>query len=464
MKNNWEELCVKKESQTYERKSARKDPKGFSNHIVAFANADGGILVVGIEDDATITGIDEYQDNVNDILRVPFDFCKPSVSVVTQIVDCVDKNGNPNHLLIMTIPQSSELHANQQDEVYYRMGDKSQKLNFEERLQLLYAKGTRYYEDEPVADSTIEDIDMDFVAAHCKKIGYGKSAEEYIRQNKDFIVTKNGRQEMSGAAILLFGKDPQRFFKRARVRFVRYEGVEAKVGAEMNVIKDVMFKGRILEMVQKALDFVRSQIKEHTYLGKDGRFVTDPEYPEFVWKEVIINAIAHRDYSIKGTDIQIKMFDDRIVVESPGVLPGIVRLHNMRTVHFSRNPKIAEFLHEYEYVQEFGEGVDRMHTEMKNAGLPAPEYKDVSFMLHATIRNGEVNGEVNDTINDTINLTETEKRVLEEIRKDPQITKVKLQNATDLGKGTVDRAIQSLRRKGIIDRVGSNKSGYWKVC
>ena len=403
MKYKWEELCVKKESQTYERKSARKDPKGFSNHIVAFANADGGILVVGIEDDGTVTGIDEYQDSVNDILKVPFDFCKPSISVVTQMVDCVDKNGNPNHLLIMTIPQSSELHANQQDEVYYRMGDKSQKLNFEERLQLLYAKGTRYYEDEPVADSTIEDIDMDFVAVHCKKIGYGKSAEEYIRQNKDFIVTKNGREEMSGAAILLFGKDPQRFFKRARVRFVRYEGIEAKVGAEMNVIKDVMFKGRILEMVQKALDFVRSQIKEHTYLGKDGRFVTDPEYPEFVWKEVIINAIAHRDYGIKGTDIQIKMFDDRIVVESPGVLPGIVRLHNMRTVHFSRNPKIAEFLHEYEYVQEFGEGVDRMHTEMKNAGLPAPEYKDVSFMLHATIRNGVINGEVNGKVNGEVN-------------------------------------------------------------
>ena len=158
------------------------------------------------------------------------------------------------------------------------------------------------------------------------------------------------------------------------------------------------------------------------------------------------------------------MFDDRIVVESPGVLPGIVRLHNMRTVHFSRNPKIAEFLHEYEYVQEFGEGVDRMHTEMKNAGLPAPEYKYVSFMLHATIRNGVINGAINGAINGVINLTATEKKVLEEIRKDPQVTKIKLLTITTLGQRTVDRAIQSLRRKGIIDRVGSNKSGYWKVC
>ena len=108
---------------------------------------------------------------------------------------------------------------------------------------------------------------------------------------------------------------------------------------EMNVIKDETFNGRILDVVRQALDFVGSQIKERTRLGNDGRFVTTPEYPEFAWKESIVNAIAHRDYSIKGTDIQIKMFDDRITVESPGSLPGIVRLNNLRTVHFSRNPK-----------------------------------------------------------------------------------------------------------------------------
>ena len=138
-----EELYTKKEGQTYDRKSARKDPKGLSNHIVAFANADGGMLVIGIEDDFTVTGIDNYHNNVNDILRVPFDYCTPSVRVTTETVECTDKNGNPNHLLVMTIPQSSELHANQQDEVYYRMGDKSKKLNFDERLQLMYAKGSR---------------------------------------------------------------------------------------------------------------------------------------------------------------------------------------------------------------------------------------------------------------------------------------------------------------------------------
>lgn len=281
----------------------------------------------------------------------------------------------------------------------------------------------------------------------------------------------DGREEMSGAALLLFGKEPQRFFPRARVRFIRYDGTEAKVGTEMNVIKDKMFEGKILDMVRQSLDFVGDQIKERTRLGNDGRFHTTPEYPEFVWKEIIINAIAHRDYSIKGTDIQIKMFDDHITVESPGTLPGIVRLNNIRTVHFSRNPKIARFLQEYDYVKEFGEGVDRMFKEMSDAGLPAPEYADNAFMLNATIRNGELNGELNDDngelngeSNQTLlSLNKSELAVYRLIEKAPQNSRQGIANQLNISTRTVDRAIKALIQKNLIVRKGSKKTGHWSV-
>ena len=86
-------------------------------------------------------------------------------------------------------------------------------------------------------------------------------------------------------------------------------------------------------------------------MGSDGTFVTDEEYPKFVRQELIVNAVTHRAYSITGTDIQIKMFDDHIIVESPGKLPGLVRADNIRFTHFSRNPKIAEFLKNYKFVK-----------------------------------------------------------------------------------------------------------------
>lgn len=101
------------------------------------------------------------------------------------------------------------------------------------------------------------------------------------------------------------------------------------------------------------------------------KVVTIPQYPPFCWTELIVNAVAHRDYSILGTDIMVKIFDHHYVVESPGVLPGMVRIDNIRQMHFSRNPKIAEFMREYKLVKEFGEGVDRMFREMAEAGNPA---------------------------------------------------------------------------------------------
>lgn len=99
-----------------------------------------------------------------------------------------------------------------------------------------------------------------------------------------------------------------------------------------------------------------------------------------------MNSICHRDYRILGTDIQVKIFDEHITVESPGMFPGLVRPANIRHTHFSRNPKIAAYMHEYKLVKEFGEGVDRMYREMNDAGNPAPEFKQQDFMVLATIR------------------------------------------------------------------------------
>lgn len=184
---------------------------------------------------------------------------------------------------------------------------------------------------------------------------------------------------------MLFGKNPQNFFPRAFIRFIRYDGTEAKVGKDMNVIKDVIFEGRILDQVEKAVDFIKIQMKEKTYLGHDGIFVTEEEYSEFVRTEIVVNAAAHRDYGINGTDIQIKMFDDRLEVDSPGTFAGMVKKENIRYTHFSRNPKIAAFLKDYGYVKEYGEGVDRMCRELEAIGLPDPIFNNSTFILKTTV-------------------------------------------------------------------------------
>lgn len=381
-----EEVLAKDEKQIFDRKSIQIKPADLSDAICAFANADGGTVAIGISDKhRRIEGVDYHREQLNEILRTPIDFCNPTVPVTTEMVECINFEGKPDHVLLMHIEASPLLHANQADEAFIRVGDKSKKLDFNDRMTLMYAKGVRYYEDEPVFEATIEDLDLDFVRAYCKRIGYTKSPEEYVRENKRFVTVKNGQERVSVAAILLFGKNPQSFFPRAFIRFIRYEGTEAKVGKDMNVIKDVIFEGRILEQVEKAVDFIKIQMKEKTYLGHDGIFVTEEEYSEFVRTEIVVNAAAHRDYGIKGTDIQIKMFNNRLEVESPGTLAGMVKKENIRYTHFSRNPKIAAFLKDYGYVKEYGEGVDRMCKELEAIGLPDPMFNDNTFILKTTV-------------------------------------------------------------------------------
>ena len=141
-----------------------------------------------------------------------------------------------------------------------------------------------------------------------------------------------------------------------------------------------------MDQVEKAVDFIKIQMKEKTCPGHDGIFVTREEYQEFVRTEIVVNAVAHRDYGIKGTDIQIKMFDDRLEVDSPGSFAGMVNKDNIRYTHFSRNPKIATFLKDYGYVKEYGEGVDRMCKELESIGLPAPVFNNSTFILKTMVR------------------------------------------------------------------------------
>ncbi|MCM1057973.1 MAG: putative DNA binding domain-containing protein [Firmicutes bacterium] len=385
-----DEILKNEERQVFDRKSIMIAPKALAIAVVAFANADGGKIVIGISDkDQRIEGTDYETGRLNELLRVPFDFCEPTVRVDVEKVPCVDYKGRENHVIVMHIEPGPQVYANQADEVYLRVGDKSKLLKFEERLQLTFDKGERYFEDKLVPDAVLDDLDMELVREYTEKIGYGKTPVEFLKQNRGFVIEKGGKERVSTAAVLLFGKDPQKFFPRARVRFIKYDGTEEKFGTEMNVIKDVIFKGTILKIIKESIAYLDTQIKEKTYLGSKGIFVTEEEYPKFVRQEIIVNAVTHRAYSITGTDIQIKMFDNRIVVESPGKLPGMVRADNIRFTHFSRNPKIAEFLKAYDYVKEYGEGVDRMCRELEAVGQKHPEYRTDAFMLQTVVYNNE---------------------------------------------------------------------------
>ena len=480
-----QEIRTHKEDQTFDCKSIQIDPKALAITIVAFANADGGDIAIGVSDKTRkIEGVDQHTEKLNELLRVPLDFCNPSVSITSDLLPCTDKDGNENHILLMHIPASSELHTNQADEAFMRVGDKSRRLSFEERIQLMYDKGERYYEDTAVYGATVDDIDMAAVERYTELIGYTKSANQYLHENNGFITTNaKGEEQVSVACILLFGKYPQKFFPRGRTRFIRYKGTEERVGAEMNVIKDVTFEGTILDQVKATIAYLETQVEEHTFLGQHGQFVTNRDYPKFVIQEMVVNACCHRAYNIKGTEIQIKMFDNRLVFESPGRLPGTVKPSNIRHTHFSRNPKIAQFLKAYDYVKEFGEGVDRVCRELEANGTPHLSFHLDDFILKITVpkvtervieKDVNVTEKVIKTHQEVIEkviekavalnekLTENRISIIKLIIENPYISKSELSKHVGISENSISRNIEAMRDK-YLRRVGPNKGGFWEI-
>ena len=509
-----QEITTRKEDQTFDCKSIQIDPKALAITIVAFANADGGTIAIGVSDKTRkVEGVNQHIEKLNELLRVPLDFCNPSVPITSNLLPCTDKDGNDNHILLMYIPASSELHANQADEAYMRVGDKSRKLSFEERIQLMYDKGERYYEDTAVYGATVDDIDMAAVERYTELIGYTKSAKQYLQENNGFLTTNaKGEEQVSVACILLFGKYPQKFFPRGRTRFIRYKGTEERVGAEMNVIKDVTFEGTILDQVKATIAYLETQVEEHTFLGQHGRFVTHRDYPKFVIQEMVVNACCHRAYNIKGTEIQIKMFDNRLVFESPGRLPGTVKPSNIRHTHFSRNPKIAQFLKAYDFVKEFGEGVDRMCRELEANGTSHLSFHLDDFILKITVPKVVAEQEksvkentdkvtdnylkvsekvtdeqpkVSDRVTDKqIKATNKRKVIVEKVvakalengdkltsnrisilqlmAENPYITKIELAAAVGISATSIMRNIEYMRNK-YLRRVGPDNGGFWEI-
>lgn len=482
---NLQEIITRKEDQTFDCKSIQIEPKALAITIVAFANADGGVIAIGVSDKTRkIEGVDQHTEKLNELLRVPLDFCNPTVSITSELLPCTDKDGNENHILLMHIPASSELHVNQADEAFMRVGDKSRKLSFEERIQLMYDKGERYYEDTAVYGATVDDIDIAAVERYTELIGYTKSAKQYLYENNGFITTNaKGEEQVSVACILLFGKYPQKFFPRGRTRFIRYKGTEERVGTEMNVIKDVTFEGTILDQVKDTIAYLETQVEEHTFLGQHGQFVTNRDYPRFVIQEMVVNACCHRAYNIKGTEIQIKMFDNRLIFESPGRLPGTVKPSNIRHTHFSRNPKIAQFLKAYDFVKEFGEGVDRMCRELEANGTSHLSFHLDDFILKITVP--KVTEKVTEKdINVTEKVIKTHQEVIEKVIKkaaalnekltenrlsiikliieNPYISKSELSKHVGISENSISRNIEAMRDK-YLRRVGPNKGGFWEI-
>ena len=367
-------FSVLAESQYFDRKSARKDDKEIAKHISAFANAGGGKLVIGIEDDGEISGFRRNgARDIENFERAALTTCSPSPIVHRSRVAVVNSSGEDDTILVLDIEASTNrvVSRTSDDEVFLRQNDRSVRLSREQVLALEYDKGQRVFEDELIEDSSLDDVDHEVLDRYKEILGTDAPDEQVLRSRR---FMRGGRLTAAGA--LLFAQDPSVMMPQTRVRVLRYDGVKMETGERLNITKERLFCGPLPKVIQGAYELISSMLREFQFLGPDGKFQTVPEYPEFAWFEGLVNAVTHRDYSFRGDYIRVSMFDDRLEIVSPGALPNIVTLDNMRTTRYSRNPRIARTLVEFGWVRELNEGVKRIYTEMQESLLKDPVYTE----------------------------------------------------------------------------------------
>ena len=374
-------LRSRSEDQWFDRKGIKIEATKLATHLIGFANADGGRIALGIVN-GEIEGINAFPNQLNAIRQASIDFCLPPVRHTIHELECTNKNGQPDRILVLDIEASETIHRNQAKECYLRVGDETRRLGPKEEQELAFDKGESVFDKSLVPELTLEDLDMNAIRVYAQESGVVDPAR--IIRSRGLYVQGQTRQGVTQAGWLLFGKEPPIW---CYSRYLHYAGTTVETGPRSNLVENIYMEGAIPQLIEQARTLIAEKIGTISRLTSSGKFETVPVLPTFAWLEAIVNAVTHRSYSVQGDGIRIRHFDDRIEVESPGRLPGLVRVQNIRTMRFSRNPHIARVLNEMGYVRELGEGINRMYEEMDLYGLRDPEFKPSDGSLRVILYN-----------------------------------------------------------------------------
>jgi ATP-dependent DNA helicase RecG len=447
------ELVALPEGQWLERKSSRIAPRDLANALIGFANADGGTVVVGL-DDGEVEGTGGNLERRNSQFQANIDFCVPPVRAKPRLLHCIDRSGEPNELLVIEVVPSDSVHANRKDEVFLRVGDENRRLSFAQRQELLFDKGQASYETRP-SGAPLDAVDHTLLESYALWAG----ASDPTR-----LLRARGLADDDGLAIagcLLFAEAPQAFLPEAFIRVLRYRGTERGSGARQQLIEDVKAEGPIPKQLAEARELVERLQPTRRALGVGGTFENVPLVPGDAWLEGIVNAAVHRSYSMVGDHIRVEIFDDRIEISSPGRFPGLVDLSDpLQTTRFARNPRIARVCADLSLGQELGEGIRRMFEEMRQAGLTDPVYRQTSGSVELQLLAEPVDRRLEER------LPEHSRAITRTLRTAGRMSTGEVTEALGVSRPVVQRELGALRDAGIVEWVGKSPKdprAYWQL-
>jgi ATP-dependent DNA helicase RecG len=453
-----EELRSRLEDQWFERKSARCSARDLGDLLIGFANAEGGLIVLGI-DAGQVEGVADSTRRVNDWRQAAIDYTEPAVRHRFELLPCLNRRGDPDEVAVVEVEASEQMHQNLKGETYLRIGDENRRLGVLEAQELRFDKGQSIFDGTPVPESRMSDLDEDLVNRYLERVK-GAVRRDVVLASRGLVAPHGRSMRPTVAGLLVLGKEPQRFFPEAVVRLLRYQGPSRETGARSNVVRDVRLDGPLSLQIDAARRRVRRWLPSAIRLQRTGRFAGSTLIPQFAWVEAVVNAVIHRSYSMSGDHVRVELFDDRLEVESPGRLPGLVRVENIRSTRFARNPRVARALADLRYGRELGEGVNRMFEEMERVGLPDPIYTQGPASVRVTFLADALSARIAEELPDGA------ERFVEYLSRNGRVTTSQAVDLFGVSRPTALRHLHHLHETGFIEHTGTSLNdprGYWRL-
>lgn len=456
------------ESQNIEYKESWRDE--YLKWICGFANAQGGRIYIGVNDNKEVIGLPDAKKLMEDIPNKIVNY----LGIVADVNLLTEEN--KEYIEIVVTP--SNVPIAYKGMYHYRSGSTKQELKGQALQQFILKKMGHSWDDIPVYGATLDDIDrkaIDFFLQSSIRAGRMDESEanastEDVLHNLG-LLTKDG--ELKNAAILLFGKHVSQFFPSAIFKIGRFHTDESDL-----IVQD-MLEGNIIQMANRVVEALRAKYLLSPIHYDGLQRVEQLEIPEKALRELIYNALAHKDYT--GPAIQMRVFDRSIELWNFGLLPKQLTPADLMKKHssFPRNHNIANVFYKAGFVESWGRGFKKIKEEFERVHLPMPTIEENCGGIMAVIQRKTLDELIaeRDTVNGgnggnvgvsggnvaAIKLTNRQRLIISYISKHSNITAKQMAVMTDIPQRTIERELSVLQKMEVLFREGSPRTGRWVI-
>lgn len=454
------------ETTEYDKKQEveMRKPKSWLKSVSAFANGNGGVLIFGVADDDIVIGIEDIKSASEFVSQKIKERIDPFPEVIMQIQSSEDGK----NLLIVEVTKGQETpyyyHGDGSTEAFVRIGNESVTANAAELKRLvLRGKNSSF-------DSLMTDYDF-------KDFSFSKLRERFMEWNRASMPEKSfesfgivdDKGKLTNAGALLADNCPIRY---SRLFCTRWNGLD-KSGGQVDALDSAEYSGSLIILLEEGVRFVKRNMKTLWKKTPDSR-IEMPDFCERSVFESLVNGLIHRDYLVNGSEVHIDIFDDRLVIYSPGGMPDGTKIQDRdidAIPSTRRNPVLADIFGRLGYMERQGSGLNKIREAYENAanyqvGMEPEFYSDrVLFMVTLKNLNYKNKDLKEKALNRALNraLNENEEKVLKLIQKNPYITQAEIKEQLQIARSHVQKIMKLLAEKDIIERVGSKKTGHWEI-